>query len=40
MMKYESPVMELVSAPEDTIMTSMQNMNVVDLWDMLIEGAA
>ena len=39
MMKYESPVMELVSAPEDTIMTSGSKMNVVDLWDMLIEGA-
>ena len=38
-MKYESPVIELVSAPEHTIMGSFGRMNVVDLWDMLIEGA-
>ena len=37
-MKYESPVIELVSTPEDTIMTSLSGLNVVDLWDMLIEN--
>ena len=30
--------MELVSAPADAIMTSLEGMNVVDLWDMLIQG--
>ena len=35
-MKYESPDIELVSATDDTIMTSLEGMNVVDLWDMLV----
>ena len=38
-MKYESPVIELVSTSEETIMTSLEGMNVVDLWDMLIDNA-
>ena len=38
-MKYESPVIELVSTTEDTIMTSLEGMNVVDLWDMLVDEA-
>ena len=38
-MKYESPAIELLATPEDTIMTSLTNMNVVDLWDMLVQGA-
>ena len=39
-MKYESPAMELLAASDDSIMlTSLNNMNVVDLWDMLIENA-
>ena len=37
-MKYESPKLELVATTEDTIMTSLEGMNVVDLWDMLIQG--
>ena len=38
-MKYESPAMELLAASDDTIMLgSLGNMNVVDLWDMLVEG--
>ena len=32
--------MELLAASDDSIMlTSLNNMNVVDLWDMLIENA-
>lgn len=38
-MKYETPVMELVTASQETIMTSLEGMNVVDLWDMLIDNA-
>ena len=38
-MKYESPAIELVSAMDDTIMTSLEGMNVVDLWDMLVGEA-
>ena len=39
-MKYESPAMELLAASDDTIMMgSLGNLNVVDLWDMLIENA-
>lgn len=37
-MKYESPAIELLAASDDTIMTgSLGNMNVVDLWDMLVQ---
>ncbi len=35
-MKYESPSIELLAAPDDTIMGSL-GMNVVDLWDMLVQ---
>lgn len=39
-MKYESPNFELITAPEDTIMSSALNANnVLNLWDMLVDNA-
>ena len=38
-MKYESPVLELISAPENAIMDSLDGLNLVGIWDMLISEA-
>jgi hypothetical protein len=38
-MKYESPAITLIANADDAIMTSLEGMNVVDLWDMLIDNA-
>ena len=39
-MKYESPKIELITTPEDTIMSSaLKNTNILNLWDMLVDDA-
>ena len=37
-MRYEAPMLEMLATPADPVMTSLEGMNVVDLWDMLIQG--
>ena len=36
-MKYESPVLELISAPQNAIMDSLEDLNIVGPWDMQVE---
>ena len=39
-MKYESPNLELITAPEDTIMSSaLKNVNILVLWDVLVDNS-
>lgn len=36
-MTYTAPKIELLSLPQDAIMISLDDLFVIDLWDMLIE---
>ena len=36
-MTYEAPRFEILSAPADPIMTSLDDLFAINLWDMLLE---